>query len=93
MSRFNPDRNLSLQAQIDAVKAEIEKAKLAKLQATEGASPAVIDQESMRYEDIKVHPEDREIFRAKLEADFENQRLRDEYNKREWYLSMVGFAP
>ena len=94
MSRSNPNNHLSLQAQIAAVRAEIEKAKLAKLEAEQGnRPPAALDQYTMRYEDIQVHPDDREMFRAQMEADFEKQFLRDADDKREWYLKMVDYAP
>ena len=47
----------------------------------------------MRYEDIPLHPEDREMLRAQIEEEIENQRLRDEYHYREWLLSMTQYAP
>ena len=67
---------------------------MVKLQAANRElQPAEIDQEEMRYEDIPLHPEDREMLRARIEDEIENQRLRDEYHYREWLLKMVDFAP
>ena len=87
----------TLQAQIAAVKAEIEKTKLAKLEAEQGNSPpAALDQETMRYEDIQVHPDDLEAGKARLEKALgldEEGRRREEYIKRKWYLNMVEYAP
>ena len=97
MSRSNPNNHLSLQEQIAAVKAEIEKAKLAKLEAEQGNSPpATLDQYTMRYEDIQVHPDDLPERQARLKKamglDEEGLR-RAEYLKRKWYLNMVDYGP
>ena len=87
----------TLQAQIAAVKAEIEKAKLAKLEAEQGNSPpAALDQYTMRYEDIQLHPDDLPERQARLKKamglDEEGLR-RAEYLKRKWYLNMVDYGP
>ena len=87
-------RNKSLPDKIKQVQAEIERHKMIKLQAANHElQPAEIDQEAMRYEDIPLHPEDREMLRAQIEEEIENQRLRDEYHYREWLLSMTQYAP
>ena len=84
----------TLKNQIDAVPAEIEKLKLAKLQAGQGLTPlALIDQEAMAYEDIQIHPEDQQAQKERLVAQADMfDRNRAEAQRR-WYLSLVQYAP
>ena len=84
----------TLQAQIAAVKAEIEKAKLAKLEAEQGNNPpAALDQYTMRYEDIQVHPDDLPERQAIGREFTRKAQLAEEYRKRQWYLKMVDYGP
>ena len=84
----------TLQAQIAAVKAEIEKAKLAKLEAEQGNSPpAALDQYTMRYEDIQLHPDDLPERQAIGREFTRKAQLAEEYRKRQWYLKMVDYGP
>lgn len=87
-------RNKSLEEQIKAVQTEIEKLKLAELQAAQGLTPsALIDQEAMAYEDIQIHPEDQQALKERLMAQAEAfDRNRAHYQRR-WYLSLIQYAP
>ena len=72
MGRIKPEYNLSLPDKIKQVQAEIEWHKMIKLQAANNElQPAEIDQEAMRYEDIPLHPEAREMLRAQIEEEIE----------------------
>ena len=84
----------TLQAQIAAVRAEIEKTKLAKLEAEQGNSPpAALDQYTMRYEDIQLHPDDLPERQAIGREFTRKAQLAEEYRKRQWYLKMVDYGP
>ena len=84
----------TLKNQIAAVKAEIEKLKLAKLQAAQGLIPsACIDQETIPYEDIQIHPEDQQMLTERLTAQTEMFDRNRAQSQRRWYLSLVQYAP
>ena len=83
-------RPKSIHDEIAATKLAIEKAKLAKLEKDlPKASPHFT-----RYEDIPApSPEERERFTARLTALTETLEARAAQDKRDWYLSMIHFAP
>ncbi len=72
----------ALQNELAQIRIDIEKVKLAKMDA---ANPAPPDQ-TIAYEDIRLHPDDVKQGEQDLMAMFEQMQAFEKRQQREWYL-------